>query len=1222
MANETAVEAAPPSAPPSGTFTEVLTSHDDQDGRLHNGPWEQTGPGRPLFALKIVFPSAVDGDEIGCSAVTRDRWAYIGACGHPVSVLSGPFGNETTIIPRAGAVHVVAVNVQGELSPPSPVATVNSPSPFAGAAFGSSMAISGVHLLIGAPGEGNAALTDLGAAYLFSLEASESSPVFVRRLQPADAHSLARFLYKFGCALAIYGDRAAIGARGSDSYPAGTWTSIANGFTYVFDLSTGVELARLEPVRGTNATSDAPGDIGTFWFGYAVAFDQDLIVVGAPRARRAGIGARAGAAFAYRAPLGGPYHQVARLLPRDPEQHAQFGASVAMRAEVDGRVQILIGAPGAGSGLALAVGSRLGAIYSIGPVSPSGELSNADDGIGWTWPPRLPGPPEFRHGSDFGHALAYDSATGLALVGAPNGFTEKGPNAGAARFCRMFMPAEPPAQPPMLPPPSPPPPWSPPAQPPVISAAAVAGIGGGVAAFIAVASTAFTCALAYAAGKQALKRRERAKENWRKSLVAAGMGGAMAEGLSEAERIEEFRKAFAKFDGDGSGTIETKEIGDLMRSLGQDPTEEELEDMINEVDVDGSGTIDFDEFVTLMAPTTLKEEVINTAEYITGLDLDGDGDVGKAGGGTKWAPRGEERRERFRGSKRRAERARWMQAHRRTVMGLASLLALLLLAAAVAAAAVSTAPGRGRSSGPGAANGTSAAAEEEPANISFGGGEEQATSRRQLQWSATTTRRTTALATTTTSMDWRTRGRLAQQLLRADGDGRFVTERNVWGFDAEEVDYFGGSVALSSSGVAIIGAKHHRTADGNVTGAAYIFLPRFEPRRSPTTPPLPPALPPPALPPPRLPSPAPDVPTAMIALVGTVLFCVGIIAILLYLIKRRARRREQKRLAALRGRSRWHGGTKLGGEAAAARWNGRGEPSEAADVPASNERKPAWRPLLGFVTGRMRAPAQVLPRTLRKQKRSAEAGSLGDGDGDHGQGGGDNERSLVVWSRSRVGADPHAPGDASAPCTLSTAAGYSESLRPQLSPAAQLAAAAEAMLDHKIPGWRGDPVAARAAAAVALSTTLVHDGQQLVRYPSVKGPREEVAVVAAATAAVVTAQAWHEGAPRRLDKSTGAALAPPQRPLSADVLLHQKQQQQQQQQQQRGEPPVALQHLSAHAEEAWERWLQGRRERQWSGSSRAESPTSMASPAEQRSSSDARTRPKTAPISRDHGLSK
>ena len=46
-----------------------------------------------------------------------------------------------------------------------------------------------------------------------------------------------------------------------------------------------------------------------------------------------------------------------------------------------------------------------------------------------------------------------------------------------------------------------------------------------------------------------------------------------------------------------SGTITTKELGTVMRSLGQTPTEAELHDMINEVDNDGSGTIDFAEFL-------------------------------------------------------------------------------------------------------------------------------------------------------------------------------------------------------------------------------------------------------------------------------------------------------------------------------------------------------------------------------------------------------------------------------------------------------------------------------------------------------------------------------------------------------------------------------------------------------------------------------------------------
>lgn len=43
------------------------------------------------------------------------------------------------------------------------------------------------------------------------------------------------------------------------------------------------------------------------------------------------------------------------------------------------------------------------------------------------------------------------------------------------------------------------------------------------------------------------------------------------------------------------------ELGTVMRSLGQNPTESELQDMINEVDADGNGTIDFPEFLMLMA---------------------------------------------------------------------------------------------------------------------------------------------------------------------------------------------------------------------------------------------------------------------------------------------------------------------------------------------------------------------------------------------------------------------------------------------------------------------------------------------------------------------------------------------------------------------------------------------------------------------------------------------
>ena len=67
-----------------------------------------------------------------------------------------------------------------------------------------------------------------------------------------------------------------------------------------------------------------------------------------------------------------------------------------------------------------------------------------------------------------------------------------------------------------------------------------------------------------------------------------------ADQLTE-EQIAEFKEAFSLFDKDGDGTITTKELGTVMRSLGQNPTEAELQDMVNEVDADGNGTIDFPE---------------------------------------------------------------------------------------------------------------------------------------------------------------------------------------------------------------------------------------------------------------------------------------------------------------------------------------------------------------------------------------------------------------------------------------------------------------------------------------------------------------------------------------------------------------------------------------------------------------------------------------------------
>lgn len=49
----------------------------------------------------------------------------------------------------------------------------------------------------------------------------------------------------------------------------------------------------------------------------------------------------------------------------------------------------------------------------------------------------------------------------------------------------------------------------------------------------------------------------------------------------------EFKMAFSVFDKDGDGTISTGELADVLKNMGQNLTDEDLEEMINEVDEDG-----------------------------------------------------------------------------------------------------------------------------------------------------------------------------------------------------------------------------------------------------------------------------------------------------------------------------------------------------------------------------------------------------------------------------------------------------------------------------------------------------------------------------------------------------------------------------------------------------------------------------------------------------------
>ena len=68
-----------------------------------------------------------------------------------------------------------------------------------------------------------------------------------------------------------------------------------------------------------------------------------------------------------------------------------------------------------------------------------------------------------------------------------------------------------------------------------------------------------------------------------------------------AEQEQELKEAFNLFDKDGDGTISAKELVVVMRSIGIQPSEEDVQAMMNEIVPDNDGEIEYPGFVELLA---------------------------------------------------------------------------------------------------------------------------------------------------------------------------------------------------------------------------------------------------------------------------------------------------------------------------------------------------------------------------------------------------------------------------------------------------------------------------------------------------------------------------------------------------------------------------------------------------------------------------------------------
>ena len=74
----------------------------------------------------------------------------------------------------------------------------------------------------------------------------------------------------------------------------------------------------------------------------------------------------------------------------------------------------------------------------------------------------------------------------------------------------------------------------------------------------------------------------------------------MADIIS-GDDIAELMEAFARFDTDNDGLINTIELRHVLHYLGQNPTDAELQELAYAMDTDESGKIDLPEFLHMMA---------------------------------------------------------------------------------------------------------------------------------------------------------------------------------------------------------------------------------------------------------------------------------------------------------------------------------------------------------------------------------------------------------------------------------------------------------------------------------------------------------------------------------------------------------------------------------------------------------------------------------------------
>jgi len=79
----------------------------------------------------------------------------------------------------------------------------------------------------------------------------------------------------------------------------------------------------------------------------------------------------------------------------------------------------------------------------------------------------------------------------------------------------------------------------------------------------------------------------------------------MRQKMAEKDSNQDMMKAFSFFDDDRTGSISFANLKRVAKELGEQLTDEELQEMIDEADLNGDGEVSKEEFLNLIKKTNL-----------------------------------------------------------------------------------------------------------------------------------------------------------------------------------------------------------------------------------------------------------------------------------------------------------------------------------------------------------------------------------------------------------------------------------------------------------------------------------------------------------------------------------------------------------------------------------------------------------------------------------------